>query len=115
MKHDEWYFLDTRCWRRREALEKRLKVAEDRTESLLDALTEAEKADELDPTPENAARFDRIDLIHSRASSAQDILEERIELIQKIASLHEQELELADGAERRRMRKVRERRAAKAS
>ena len=91
----QWDSLDCIYWAYLKTLEPRLKMAEDRYEKLSDASLAYENATE-DPTPLEEARLDRMIRIHDKANAAADRLEERIEIVKKIASLHEDEVMLAE-------------------
>jgi hypothetical protein len=105
----EWDLIDLTCWNKIKVLEPRLKLAEDRFEALQDACNAFEAATETAPTALDDARLDRLGRISGRASNAVDMLAERIKLVEKIQSLHEEETGLIDDNRRTRGLKVRRR------
>ena len=85
----EWKRLDMVAFAYGKTLAPRLKLAEERYERLSESALEYER--ETEETPETFARLNRLIGIADRANDAAQRLEERIEIAQKIASLHEDE------------------------
>jgi len=100
----EWRSVDVACMAQKILLEPRLELAQARQEKLSDAAVLYEE--ETEETPETFARLNRMIDVANRAQTAVDRLEERIEIMGKVMSLHEDEAQL-----RTRKRKRRKQRA----